>query len=62
MATIFIGTAYNQLVKVHTEDKRKTKTVYGAMARQPILHISHYPETDHTIYASSKSINSVQNG
>ena len=61
MATIFIGTAYNQVVKVHTEDKRKTKTLYGAMARQPILHISHYSETNHTIYASPKSINSIQN-
>jgi|LakMenEpi03Aug12_release.lakeMendotaPanAssembly.Ray.scaffolds.fasta_scaffold3685567_1 hypothetical protein len=60
MATIFIGTAYNQLVKLNTEDKHKTKTSYGAMARQPISNITYNPDNNHIVYASSKFINSVQ--
>jgi len=56
MASIFVGTAFNQLITIHSEDKRKTKTVYGAQARQPVLHISHDPYVNQTLYSTSKNI------
>jgi len=41
MARIYAGTAYNQVIAVDAYDKRKQKTVLGALSREPIIQVSH---------------------
>lgn len=62
MAQIYAGTAFGQVIGLHSEDRKKEKNVYGAMKRDPVVQVSHYAPTGMTFYATNKSVNSVRRG
>lgn len=56
MAKIYAGTAYNQVITLNPHDKRKQKSVIGALSREAIIQVAHNHSINTTFYASSKAI------
>lgn len=59
MPKVFAGTAYSQIIVFDPLNKRKQKEVFGAPARQPVLHLSHYQPSHLTLYSTSKTLTSL---
>jgi hypothetical protein len=59
MPLIFAGTGYSQVLSLHSEDKHKNKTTWGAANRQSIVGIAYDPTSGLTLYATPKSVTSV---
>ena len=57
MATIFAGTAYNQVIEVYSEDKTKQKVAYRTLGTQPVQHISTHQ--DNTVFATPRTVTSI---
>lgn len=62
MARIYAGTAFNQVISVDSHDKRKQKTVFGAINREAIIQVAHSRYLDTTFYASAKAVTAVNQG
>lgn len=56
MASVFVGTGYNQVVQFQTDDKSKSRNVYGVLAKAPVRNISVDLFNDRLLYATSRTI------
>jgi hypothetical protein len=56
MTSVYVGTGYNQVVQFQTNDKHKTRTLFGSLARAPVKSINLDPANDRLIYATAKNI------
>lgn len=59
MPKIFAGTGYSQVIAFDPQNNPKHKEVFGAPARQPVLHLSHSPLTNLAIYSTPKTLTSI---
>jgi hypothetical protein len=53
---VLAGTGFNQVVEFVSDDKKKNRTIYGALARAPVRSISLDRFNDRVIYTNAKSI------
>jgi hypothetical protein len=56
MARVFVGTGYNQVVHFQTNDKTKTRHLYGTLGRAPVRSICIDPANDRLLYSTARSI------
>lgn len=57
MALIHAGTAFNQVIELLSDDKRKNKTVYGPLVRATVNSIVVDVENDTFFYSTAKAVN-----
>ena len=56
MTNVYVGTGYNQVVHFQTNDKNKTRTLFGMLARAPVKNITLDPANHRLLYATPKNI------
>lgn len=56
MASVFVGTGYNQVIHFQTNDKSKNRNVYGNLTRAAVRAINIDDANDRLLYATSNSI------